>query len=78
MARNRRFVWVALAMMMLTGCDAWHRSHTRSDDAIKYSGIDKADPSLERPEELRGFFSGTNSGAWSSEARSIEKSLGAY
>ncbi len=63
---------------MLTGCDAWHRGNTRANDALKYSGINAGDPSLERPDELKGFFSDTNSGGWSSQARSIEKSLGAY
>jgi hypothetical protein len=78
MVRIRHFAWLALTAAFLTGCDAWHRAHTRADDALKYSGIDRQDPSLERPDELKGFFSGTNSGGWSSQARDIEKSLGAY
>lgn len=78
MALRRRLAWLALALAFLSGCDAWHKAHTREDIALKYSGIDQADPSLERPKELKGFFSGTNSGGWSSQAREIEESLGAY
>lgn len=79
MVRSRRLAWLmVLAGMALAGCEPWHRLNARSDDELKYAGIDSADPSLERPDELKGFFSGTNSGGWSREARSIENSLGAY
>ncbi len=62
----------------LSGCDLLDRraaSKTPVYDDTPPSGA--ADPSFQKPEELRGFFKPRPSGSWSSEAREIERSLGA-
>ncbi len=80
MMRRLRFVVVVgcAGMLGLAGCDAWHRQNVKSPKTpVTLSDEPTEDPSLERPEELRGFFKPTrNQGTWSSEAREIEKSLG--
>ncbi len=70
---------LVLALGALAGCDLLDRrspspSPVTLDDPPA-SGA--ADPAFQKPEELRGFFKPRPSGAWSSEAREIERSLGA-
>lgn len=72
---------LALALGLLAGlggCDLLDRraeSKAPIYDDTPPSGA--ADPAFQKPEELRGFFKPRPSGAWSSEAREIERSLGA-
>lgn len=73
---------VATAAPMLAGCEPWHRQRVRrpAEPPIlpESSAAGADDPSLQHPEELRGFFKPNRSaGAWSREARDIERSLGA-
>ncbi len=77
--RYFRFVAVVGLCGMLVGCDTWHRHEVRSnDEPLAYGDEPAEDPSLQRPEELRRFFKANRtSGAWSSEAREIERNLGA-
>jgi hypothetical protein len=75
--RTRLIVLLAPAAFALAGCDALHRGTVRKTDAsLSASGID--DPSFQKPDELQGFFKARRNGAWSSEARDIERSLGAF
>lgn len=64
---------------LLTGCDPLQRQRVRAEsDVPPYLLEETEDPSFEHPEELRGFFKPTRtSGAWSREAREIERNLGA-
>lgn len=73
-------IGLTLTLPLLGGCEAWRRQNGRSGpvDAERVLA-DPAlnDPSFTRPEELNGFFrGGRDQGSWSTEARSIEKSLG--
>lgn len=82
MSRSLRLVAIlaCAAVSLLAGCEPWHRQAVRpEDDPLNLTGSDPdaLDPSFEKPEELKGFFKPRGTASWSSEARSIEKSLGA-
>lgn len=81
MSRRFRPLAVVGLCWFLTGCEPLHHQEVRSnekDELPIYLQEPAQDPSLQRPEELQGFFKpNRTSGAWSSEAREIERSLGA-
>jgi hypothetical protein len=75
--RSRLIVLLAPLAFALAGCDPFHRETVRRTEAsLGNAGAD--DPSFEKPDELQGFFKARRNGAWSSEARDIERSLGAF
>lgn len=80
---SRRFrlsvlVLVLLAPPALAGCEPLHRQGVRKGESPLAVQAGSDDPSFEKPDELQGFFKARGNGAWSSEARDIERSLGAY
>lgn len=81
MSRSLRLLaTLACASVFLAGCEHWRRQGVRpEDDPLNLTNPDPdaLDASFEKPEELKGFFKPRGAASWSSEARSIEKSLGA-
>jgi hypothetical protein len=76
MSRQFRLILVLGGVVALSGCDPLHRQAVRDAEIPSLAGAD--DPSFRKPDELHGFFKPRGSGAWSSEAREIERNLGAY
>jgi hypothetical protein len=76
---SRRF-WLSLlagicAGMVGTGCDPFHKQSVRS---AENAADDTSDDSTSNSREARGFFKNNlSSGGWSSQARDIERELGA-
>jgi hypothetical protein len=81
---NRRWIAVGLSLTLgLSGCETFSQSlrHSASekDKPRSESEGEKDDVTSVKSEAPKGFFPNSRlSGAWSSEARDVERSLGVH
>lgn len=77
--RNALFLAWLMPVIALSACGC-RTSGRKSDDAMGDEDVyhrKTTDSTFETPDELKGFFKpGGRTGAWSSEARSIERDFG--